>query len=329
MSQISSSADRNLLFGFGAGDDTGVYKISDDIAIVQSVDFFTPIVDDPYQFGQIAAANAFSDLYTVGAKPLTALNIVAFPCGLGMEMLAVIMKGGADMAAEAGAAILGGHSVDDDEPKYGMAVTGVVHPGKMITNRGALPGDALILTKKLGTGIIANMRKNDGALSGALKAGGVITDDVYEEALLSMTRLNKSASGLMAEYGVRACTDVTGFGLVGHAGAIAEASGVSLAICYSLVPRFDGVESAAIKGTKGGGERNQRWMKERVALSGGVTLNQLMVLCDAQTSGGLLMVAPKENSAGLVEKLKSVGDSPAAVIGHVEAGEPGTITIKP
>ncbi len=329
MSKISSSADRNLLFGFSAGDDTGVYKISEDIAIVQSVDFFTPIVDDPYQFGQIAAANAFSDLYTVGARPLTALNIVAFPRRLGMETLADILKGGADMAAEAGASILGGHSVADDEPKYGMAVTGIVHPDKMITNRGALPGDALILTKKLGTGIISNVRKDEGSLFGRPGAGGDITDDVCEEALISMMRLNKSASRLMAEYGVRACTDVTGFGLIGHAGAIAEASRVSLVINYSQVPRFDGVENVAIKGTKGGGERNHNWMKKRITLTGDVTLSQLMVLCDAQTSGGLLMAAPKENSGAFVEKLKSGGDTSAAIIGHVEAGETGTITIKP
>lgn len=323
-------ADPNLLYGFNPGDDTGVYKLSDEVALVQSVDFFTPIVDDPYQFGRIAAANAFSDLYTMGAKPLLALNIVGFPCKVGVEIISDILRGGADATREAGAVILGGHSVDDAEPKYGLAVTGVVHPGKMITSHGARPGDALILTKKIGVGIIANMAKlASGPLGGLRARGPAIAQAVHDEAVAAMMRLNRSAAEVMVGCGARACTDISGFGLLGHGLNMAEASGARLVFGYGAVPRFDGIEAHAIPGTKGGGERNYHWVKEKLTVAQGVTHEQVMALCDAQTSGGLLIAAPPERADETLRRLHEGGDAASAIVGRVEQGPPGTVAVEP
>ncbi len=328
MNRISPFTDPNLLYGFSAGDDTGVYKLSDDLAIAQSVDFFTPIVDDPYRFGKISAANSLSDLYTIGARPVTALNILAVPCSLGMDVVGEILRGGADVVKEAGAVLLGGHSVEDDEPKYGLAVTGIVHPDKMIANTDAKPGDVIVLTKKIGTGILSNVAKMKGSLAGALKTlGSAIPAEVYEEAERSMMRLNKKASEVMEEFDVHACTDVTGYGLLGHALNIAEASSVKISINYFNVPKFDGIESFAISGTKGGGEKNYDWVKNRLSIGAGVTHENVMVLCDAQTSGGLLMAAPLDSSETLVKRLRENGDETASVIGNVEEGDAGTLAV--
>ena len=221
--------DPNLLYGLNPGNDTGVYRLREDLAIVQTVDFFTPIVDNPYEFGQIAAANALSDCYTMGAKPVTGLNLVSYPCAVGLDTLGEILRGGAEKMIEAGAVIVGGHSIDDPEPKYGIAVTGIVDPRAMITNTQARPGDSLVLTKKIGTGIVTTLNKPPDGFAGWMRRfhlGGdghtSIPKEVYEEAVRSMRTLNQRAGEIMVEFGAHACTDVTGYGLLGHAHNVAR-----------------------------------------------------------------------------------------------------------
>ena len=240
MSQFEPFSDPNLLYGTNAGDDTGVYRLREDLAIVQTVDFFTPIVDDPYAYGQIAAANALSDCFTMGAQPITGLNLVGFPCQIGLDVLGRILAGGADKMREAGGVIVGGHSVDDVEPKYGIAVTGTVDPRIMVTNQGAKPGDKLVLTKKIGTGVVTNVTKQVNpvvrAARGIFGKNGSLRDGVFEEAVESMKTLNKEASECMMRVGVNACTDVTGFGLLGHLHNVMEASGARARVVFSDVP---------------------------------------------------------------------------------------------
>ncbi len=313
-------SDPNLLYGMGMGDDAGVYKISDDKAIVQTVDFFPPIVDDPYKFGRIAAVNALSDVYVMGAKPITALNLLAVSCSVGMDTIGDILRGGADAVREAGAVIAGGHSVEDDEPKYGLAVTGVVDPRKMVTNTGALPGDALILTKKIGIGILRNLARREQS---------TIDQSVYDEAETAMMRLNRDASVAMLEFGARACTDITGFGLLGHARNVAEASSVRLALEYSRVPKYHEIEAYAVSDATKGGGRNYHWVESVLETATGVTRGMLMVLCDAQTSGGLLVSIPQEKADALLKRLRDGGDEVSAIIGWVEEGPPGTIAVRP
>ncbi len=328
LSKLGPVDDPNLLFGFDTSGDAGVYKLADGLAVVQSVDFFTPIVDDPYTFGQIAASNALSDLYTMGARPVTALNIIAFPCKLGTNPIAEILKGGADVVTEAGAVIVGGHSVEDDEPKYGMAVTGVADPADLITSDNAKPGDLLVLTKKIGVGILTSVAKlKSGLLSGLALRGPEISEDVYKEAVDGMVRLNKTASESMREFGVTACTDITGFGLLGHARNLAENSNVSLRINYNSVPKYEGIEAYAIAGAKGGGERNYNWMKSNLTVVDGVALAQTMIMCDPQTSGGLLMAVPEDKAEALVKQLHEKGDTASTVIGEVTEGPAGHIVL--
>ncbi len=327
--------DPNLLFGTNPGDDTGVYKLREDLAIVQTVDFFTPIVDDPYDFGAIAAANALSDCFTMGARVVTGLNLVGYPCHLGLESLREILRGGSEKMIEAGGVIVGGHSVDDTEPKYGIAVTGVVDPRKMITNIGAKPGDALILTKKIGTGIITNTRKirtGFGKVLGFFSGGNghkAIRDDVFEESVAAMKSLNRRAGEMMVEAGAGACTDITGFGLLGHAHNVAEASGVGLEISYDAVPKYEGIEAHALSGTKGGGERNRHWVRDFVQLEKGVGENEFAVLCDAQTSGPLLIAVNAAKAAPLVERMKAAGVPAPVIIGKVVDGPAGRIRVIP
>lgn len=299
-----------------------------DLALVQTVDFFTPVVDDPFLFGQIAAANALSDIYTMGATPLTAMNLVAFPCRLGMERLASILKGGKSKIEEAGAVMVGGHSVDDREPKYGLAVTGVVHPDKMITNRGARPGQRLILTKPIGSGIISNLRKMARGRWHRLKGGYPITADVERACVQSMTTLNRRASEIMVAHGCTACTDVTGFGLLGHAHNVAAASGVSFELWVDQVPRFEGVLEAAIKGTAGGGHRNAEFVRRVVERDAEVSEFYFYLLCDAQTSGGLLMSIDVERTEACILALRQAGINQAAVVGRVLEGPAGRIVLK-
>jgi selenide, water dikinase len=308
-----------------------VYRLRDDLAIVQTVDFFTPMVDDPYVFGQIAAANALSDCYAMGATPVTALNLVSYPCSLGMERLSQILRGGYEKVDEAGAVIVGGHSVDDKEPKYGLAITGVIDPRKMITNTGAKPGQRLILSKKLGTGIISNMQKLSagGGLLSKIRGYRPLPESVYRESIQSMITLNDKASKLMVEFGVTACTDITGFGLLGHARNVADASGVALSINAGSVPSFDGVLEVAVEGTAGGGHRNRDYISGSVQRDSGVSDQAYHLMCDAQTSGGLFMAIDGDRAAEFVSALAGQGYPAASDIGEVLEGPVGTIFIKP
>lgn len=300
--------DPNLIVGIETAEDAGVYKLSEDLAIIQTVDFFTPIVDDPYMFGQIAAANALSDVYAMGGKPLTAMNIVCFPVKtMDISILREILRGGLDKLREAGATLVGGHSVEDSELKYGLSVTGTIHPSKVLTNVGAEAGDRLVLTKPLGTGIINT----------AIKAG------MAEEASIEMVsnymaRLNSTASEVMQEIGARACTDVTGFGLLGHAFEMIQGTGKGIIIHGSKVPVFPGALNFAEGGlVPGGTYRNRDFRVHQVDVAPGVSPYLLDILFDPQTSGGLLIAVPAERAERMVKRLKETGIDEAAIIGEV------------
>jgi selenide,water dikinase len=274
--------DARILVGRETFDDAGVFRISSELALVQTVDFFAPIVDDPYEFGQVAAANALSDVYAMGGEPLTALSIVGFPTGmLPLSVLTQILRGGQDMVEEAGAVLIGGHTVVDDEVKFGLAVTGRVHPERMLTNAAARPGDALILTKALGTGLVATAVKR-GTASAA-----------HERAVVaSMKALNHQASVTAVALGLRCATDVTGYGLLGHASHVARASHVTLEFTTSLVPSLEGADEALAAGLRtGGAERNESYLAQLVDW-GGVSPHRRALLVDPQTSGGLLVACP-------------------------------------
>ncbi len=299
-------------------DDAGVYRLSDDIAIIQTVDFFTPIVDDPYMFGQIAAANSLSDVYAMGGKPLTAMNIVCFPIDdMDITVLKDILRGGVDKMAEAGVVLLGGHSINDAELKYGLSVTGTVQPERMVTNEGAAPGDKLILTKKLGTGILGS----------ALKSG--VLDSQTEAAVMkSMAALNDTASRLMQEEGVHACTDITGFGFLGHLTQLLKNSRVSASINSTAVPVFNKVVECLEKGLRPGGlERNRDYYSPSVKIESGVPEYIMDILYDPQTSGGLLISLAEGNAERLVDKLGRAGITEATIIGEIGAGPEGVVTI--
>jgi selenide,water dikinase len=300
-------------------DDAGVYKISDDLAIIQTIDFFTPIVDNPYDFGQIAVANALSDVYAMGGKPLTALNVACFPTKkLDISILQDILKGGIDKMMEAGVILVGGHSIDDAELKYGLSVTGVVHPEKMITNAGAAVGDKLILTKRLGTGI----------LSTALKAGKV-DKDLVAVMTKSMATLNKTASEQMQEVGVNACTDVTGFGFLGHASQMAESSHVAMKVNSDSIPVFAEVAEFAQKGLCPGGlHRNREFYGKKIEFSEQVPEYMRDILFDPQTSGGLLISVAAEKAEMLLSKLKKAGISEVAIVGEIISQPAGKIIVK-
>ncbi len=327
-------ANPNVLFGLGSGDDAGVYRLRDDLAIVQTVDFFTPIVDDPFDFGAIAAANALSDCFALGGTPITGLNLVCFPCSLGTDILREVLRGGEAKLQEAGATVIGGHSVHDPEPKFGVAVTGIIDPRKIITNQGAKPGDALVITKKIGIGIITNFRKPRSTLGEFWKtmsaSGGSISDTTFAEAVVSMKTLNMTASRLMVEFGAHACTDVTGYGLLVHAFNVASASNVALEISYHKVPKFPEIESHAIAGTKGGNARNKSWARDKVQLAAGIGEVEYSVLCDAQTSGPLLIAIDSQRADEFVNTLHLAGVSQACIIGTVqEKCQGGIIRIVP
>ena len=289
-------------------DDAGVYQLSDNVALIQTVDFFTPIVDDAYMFGQIAVANALSDVYAMGGRPLTAMNILCFPIKtLDKSVLEDILRGGIDKINEAEVVLIGGHSIDDDELKYGLSVTGVVAPEKLITSNGAIAGDRLILTKPLGTGIINT----------AIKAG-LVSDDLIDRISKSMATLNSTASELMQEVGVHACTDITGFGLLGHAAQLAERSHVTLELRLESVPCFTEVIDFAQQGLCPGGlYRNKDYYKDMIQFADSIPEYMHDVLFDAQTSGGLLMSVPEENSAALLKSLEDSGALATAQIGKI------------
>jgi len=300
-------------------DDAGVYKLRDDLAIIQTIDFFTPIVDDPYDFGQIAVANALSDVYTMGGKPLTAMNVVCFPIKtLDISILQDMLKGGVDKMKEAGVTLLGGHSIEDAELKYGLSVTGIVHPKRLVTNDGAKAGDKLILTKPLGTGIIST----------ALKAGKV-GKETEAKVTKYMSALNKKASELMQDAGVNACTDITGFGLLGHACQLARNSRVGMKIDSTSVPVFTEVADFAKAGLCPGGlYRNKEFYGEMVELSKQVPDYIQDILFDAQTSGGLLISIAPEAAKSLVTKLRKAGVPDAAIIGDIISKPAGKIFVE-
>ena len=300
--------DPNLIVGMERADDAGVYKLSDDLAIIQTVDFFTPIVDDPYMFGQIAAANALSDVYAMGGRPLTAMNIVCFPVKtMDISILRDVLKGGLDKMKEAEVTLVGGHSVEDSELKYGLSITGTIHPSKVLTNVGAKVGDSLILTKPLGTGIVNTAIK-----------GGMATEEVIEVVTRHMSALNKTASEVMEEIGARGCTDITGFGLIGHAFEMIENTGKGIKIDASGIPVLPEAMNFAEMGlVPGGTYRNKEFRINQVDADQKVSHYLMDVLFDPQTSGGLLMAVPQERSGQMLKRLKEKGIEEAAIIGEV------------
>lgn len=286
-----------------------MFKLTDDLAIVQSIDYFTPICDDPYMYGQIAAANALSDIYAMGGKPITALNMVGYPIKkLSPQVLAEILRGGADKIKESGAVLVGGHSIDDQEPKYGLSVTGTVHPDKIFKNAGAKPGDKLVLTKPLGAGIITTAIKFDKA-----------SDQEKEDVMKAMAVLNKTGAETLEGFHPNAVTDVTGFGLMGHGFEMASGSGVTLHIEYKDVPVIDGtLTHAKNKIIPGGGRENRDYLIDQVSYDKSVKLHDQLILCDSITSGGLLVSLPAEEADTYVEAYNlAQTDFKAKVIGHV------------
>jgi selenide,water dikinase len=313
-------AHPDLLVGLDTSDDAAVYRLRDDLAIVVTTDFFTPIVDDPYDWGRIAATNALSDVYAMGGTPLLALNLVAWPReGLAFELLARVLEGGADVIGDAGAVIGGGHSIDDAEPKYGLAVVGTVDPGHVLTNSGARAGDALVLTKPIGLGVISTAVKRE-----------VASPELLAEAIRVMTTLNASARDAALELGeaVHAATDVTGFGLLGHLHEMLAGSGLAGEIGASAVPVIDGVRELVAAGMVAGGtQRNHAFVGEFVDW-GGLAEPEQLLLADAQTSGGLLLTVDSGRAGDLVEALQRHGTLAAAVVGRTAAGEAGSVVVR-
>ena len=301
--------DPRVLVAADTADDAGVVQLTDELAIVQTADFFTPIVDDPYAFGRIAAANALSDVYAMGGTPVSALNLVAYPLAtLGPDILREILRGGADAAAEAGAAVVGGHSIDDPEPKYGMAVTGTVDPRAVLTNAGGRPGDALVLSKPLGAGTVATALKR-----------GLADAALVDRAVAVMSALNASAALEARAAGAHALTDVTGFGLLGHVHELAAASGVAARIDAAAIPAIDGVLEL-LEGEEalaGGSKRNRADAERFTTWAADVPEPRRRLACDAMTSGGLLAAVPPERA----------GDMNGWLVGSLEPGEPGSITV--
>jgi selenide,water dikinase len=315
---VPIATDPRILVDASSHDDAAVFQLTADRAIVATVDFFTPLVDDPYDFGRIAATNAFSDLYAMGATPLLALNLVGWPREtLPFALLGEVVRGGAEVAQAAGAFVLGGHSVDDPEPKYGMVAIGEVHPDRIVRNAGAQPGDALVLTKPIGTGVLTTALKRD-----------LVTATELAPAVAAMTTLNAGAARAMLAVGVHAATDVTGFGLLGHLHALLAASGRAAELRAAAVPLLPGARAAAERGAiPGGTKRNAADVADAVEFAASVDAPTRLLLADAQTSGGLLIAVAPERLDALVAALGRERALAAAVIGRVVAGPPGRITV--
>lgn len=310
--------DPNLLVGLEHSDDGGVYKLTDDLALIQSLDFFTPIVDDPYMFGQIAAANALSDIYAMGGSPKTALNIVAYPIDeLGPDILAKILQGSGDKVRESGAHIVGGHSIDDHEPKFGLSVTGVVHPNKFYKNIGAQPGDVLVLTKPIGIGIQTT----------AIKKNRLTEKEIMNVSSV-MATLNKYAAETLKNFHPNAVTDITGFGLLGHAYEMASGSRVSFEINFEDVPLLQGTTQLAQENIIPGGSReNHSWLNNDVKYSDHIQTFKQLILCDAVTSGGLLISISKDEAASFIKDFKTMHHGQASIIGEVTEQKDKTIYV--
>jgi len=312
-------SDPNLVRGLASPDDAGVYKLTDELAIIQTIDYFTPIVDDPYTFGQIAVANALSDVYAMGGKPLTAMNVVCFPVkSLDISILKDILRGGVDKILEAGALLVGGHSIEDTELKYGLSVTGTVHPKRLVTNSGARVGDKLILTKPLGIGIIST----------AVKAK-MASEETAAQVAKCMATLNSKASELMQEIGVHACTDITGFGLLGHICQLAQNSQVGISIFSASVPLFPEAGEFANQGLCPAGlYRNKEFYSASVAIADRVPAHMRDILFDPQTSGGLLISLAPRKAKLLLDRLQQAGMEDAAIVGEVASKLEGMVVVR-
>jgi len=312
--------DPNVIAGIAGSEDAGVYRLDDNTALVQTVDFFTPIVDDPVIFGKASACNSLSDVYAMGGRPITALNLVCFPFKkLGVEVLRDILRGGLEVLKEAGVALVGGHSVEDDEPKYGLSVTGLVHPDRIMTNNALRPGDRLILIKALGTGLIATANK-----------GGLASREALDAMTVSMCTLNREASEVAVILGVRACTDVTGFGLAGHLVEMARASRCRVRINANKIPSLQGALEAALLGlVPAGAHANRRFFSEWISQDPSVPTEVSDLMFDPQTSGGLILACPAESVENLSASLGAAGVQVVSEIGHVgEICEAGHVEIR-
>lgn len=310
-------SDPNLIVGFDTSDDACVYQISEDLAMVQTVDFFPPVVDDPYSFGQIAAANALSDIYAMGAKPVLAMNLLCYPTCLPKETVQAILQGGAEKVAEAGAVLAGGHTIQDPEPKYGLCASGFVNPKKVLTNSGAKPGDQLILTKPLGIGVMTTAAKAD-----------LLTAEEFAPAIESMATLNKAAGEIITSYTIHSCTDVTGFGLLGHAFEMAAGSDITIRIDSGAVPVLPkALELAGMGILPAGAYANSSYVEKHVSFGKDVPRVRCDLLADPQTSGGLLVAVPKEEAAELLRRLEGVTPW-ARIIGEVSSRQEKAIYVE-
>ncbi len=309
LSTLPKNSDPRLIVGFDTADDAAVYKINDDTAIIQTVDFFPPMVDDPYTFGQVAAANALSDIYAMGGEPKLALNLFCFPSKkLPEEAIKAILAGGADKVLEAGAILCGGHTIEDPEPKYGLAVTGFVNPGRVLSNASAREGDLLILTKPVGSGILTTAAKAQ-----------LLFGEQEKQLIATMTALNAKAQRSMMKFDINSCTDITGFGLMGHVREMAEGSGLTAEITADAVPVLDGALSFANMGIiPAGAYRNREFIGEKVSIREGVDRAVADILFDPQTSGGLLISLPEKQAYALLEDIRSHTPA-AAIIGRMKA----------
>lgn len=311
--------DPNLIVGLDRADDAGVYRVSDELALIQTVDFFTPIVDDPFSFGQIAAANAFSDVYAMGGVPRTAMNLVAFPIrDMDISVLRSIIEGGLDKMREAGVVLVGGHTIEDPELKYGLSVTGFIHPDRVLTKKNLKPGDSLILTKPLGTGIINTAIK-----------GGLASKQMIAQVTESMATLNKNAADVMTGYPVHACTDISGFGFLGHLSEMVVGSGCGARIGASSIPVFpETTEYAAMGLVPAGAYRNREFRLSMVDFAPTVDRILQDVLFDPQTSGGLLLSVAPERAKDLLHDLRAGGIHDATIVGEVVAEPKGRILVQ-
>jgi selenide, water dikinase len=318
LGKLPEITDPNVLVGSATADDAAVYQLNEELALILTTDFFTPIVDQPYDFGAIAAANALSDVYAMGGRPLTALNLVGFPDHLlGPEVLGDILRGAADKAHEAGIDIVGGHTIKSEEPVFGLAVVGTVHPRKVLTNAGAKPGDALILTKPLGLGIVTTAAKLGDDRLGAIR-----------EAVSVMTTLNRTAAETLASAATQALTDVTGFGLLGHLRHIVAESQVVARIWLERVPVLLAAREYVRAGiAPGGTHANWRFLNDWVTYGADLSKEEQLLLCDAQTSGGLLAAIRQEDAEGVLNSLRKAGVKDAAIVGQIEEGSPSRIYV--
>lgn len=311
--------DPNLLVGFETSDDAAVYRLTDEIAMINTVDFITPPVDDPYWFGQISAANSISDIYSMGGRPLTALNVVMFPSKhLDMGFLKEILRGGYDKVVEAGACLVGGHTVDDEEPKYGLSVSGILHPNRIITNAGGKPGDALILTKPLGSGVLFN----------AVRSGKLPFKHLERDTLPSLAALNNTAIETALQFDLHAATDITGFGIAGHTLEVALGSGSQVILHFDNLPFYNDALRMYQQGeTTGSNKPNQKLVEKQLQIKKSLTQHQEQLLYDPQTSGGLLLAVPGSQADALIAALTDAGLKTAVQVGEVVDGPYGIVVV--